>query len=129
MTSRSIAIGAGLLALLGGGLWLSLGGCHVDTEVTKPYAQRSLATEEIRAMLASGDFKQRLEASRQVDKLEPQERLTVLLELAQDPDAAARLLAVKKLKEVDDPRARETLTKMAKDDPDPNVRELAAAGS
>jgi len=121
------ALSAGALAALAGGaLWLLSSGCQVDTQVTRPYQERSLAAEEIRAMLASGDFKRRLEASKQIDQLPDAERLTVALDLSRDQDPAIRLLAVKKLKEIADPRAKEALGALAKDDPDATVRELAS---
>jgi hypothetical protein len=132
MTKRQkqMALGGGVLAVLIGGIvWLSASGCQVDKEVTQPYQERSLATDEIKDMLKSADFKQRLEASKQIDQLPPQERLGVLLELTSDPDAATRLLAVKKLKTLTDPRAKSRLAELATDDPDQTVRELAASGT
>jgi HEAT repeat protein len=97
----------------------------VDKSVTDPVRERNLVTEEIRSMLKSGDFKARLEASRQIDKLGQEEKINVLIDLARDSDPAARILAAKKLNEIDDPRAKETLAKLAKEDPDPEVREMA----
>ncbi len=99
-------------------------GC-ADTSVDKPYRKPELAAEEVRRKLASGDFRQRLEASKQIDKLAPEEKLQVLLILSKDPQASTRILAVKKLRELSDPRAKERLAEMAKSDSDPDVRELA----
>jgi hypothetical protein len=123
-----IALGSSLLVgLVVGGLWLSASGCQVNTQVTEPYRERKLAADEIRSMLRSDDFKQRVEASKQIDSLAGEDKLAVLLDLARDPDAATRLLAVKKLKGVDDPRARQALADLGKNDPDPTVRDLAGA--
>ena len=127
MTRSQFAIGSGILALLvAGTAWLATSGCHVDRDVTEPHRERSLMAEEIKRMLKSGDFKDRLEAAGQIDKLGAEEKLAVLLELAADADTAARILAARKLHDVDEPRAREALGRLAKDDADPEVREAAA---
>ncbi len=99
----------------------------VDKTVAQPYVEKDLTVDEIRAKLKSKDFKGRVEAGKQIDKLEPEERLRVLLKLADDADTPARVLAVKKLRLIDDARAKDRLRKMAKDDPDSDVRDLAAS--
>lgn len=103
---------------------LLLLGC-VDTTADRPYRERDLAVDEIRAKLASEDFHERLEASKQIERLDPAEKFRVLLVLADDPNPATRLLAVQKLKPI--AAARDRLARMAKEDPDPDVRDLAAA--
>ena len=100
-------------------------GC-VDTTVTRPYQEEDLTIKEIRQKLQSGDFRQKLEASKQIDKLPIEERLRVVTVLSVDPAASTRLLAVKKLAKIEDPRSRARLEKMSKEDPDSVVRELAA---
>jgi HEAT repeat protein len=105
-------------------LLLFLVGCS-DPTVKEPYQQKDLTVEEIRAKLKSEDFKHRLEASKQIDKLPSEEKLLVLLNLAADPEPSTRLLAVKKLQAVDDPRARQKLEQLAQSDPDTDVREAA----
>ncbi len=100
-------------------------GC-VDTTVTRPYQEEDLTIKEIRQKLQSGDFRQKLEASKQIDKLPLEERLRVVTVLAVDPAASTRLLAVKKLAKIEDPRSRARLKKMSNEDLDPVVRELAA---
>ncbi|MDP6957621.1 MAG: HEAT repeat domain-containing protein [Planctomycetota bacterium] len=100
-------------------------GC-VDTTVTRPYQEEDLTIKEIRQKLQSGDFRQKLEASKQIDKLPLEERLRVVTVLSVDPAASTRLLAVKKLAKIEDPRSRIRLEKMSKEDPDPVVQELAA---
>lgn len=128
--AKRFVLGGSLLAAVAvGAAWLLSSGCQIDRQVTEPYREPTLTGAEILTMLASGDFKQTLEASKQIDRLASEEKLAVLLDLARDQNAATRLLAVKKLADVDDPRARKALADMAKDDPDPTVRELAAAGS
>ncbi len=112
-------------------LWalpLAILGCRYDPTAKEPYKKRDLTVEEIRAKLKSSDFKQRLEASAQIDKLDPEEKIQVLLVLADDPVASTRLLAVKKLSPLQDARARAKLERLAKDDPDADVRDLAAQG-
>lgn len=103
-------------------------GCSYDPTAKEPYKKRDLTVEEIRAKLKSADFKQRLEASAQIDKLDPEEKVQVLLVLADDPVASTRILAVKKLVPLQDPRARAKLEHVAKSDPDADVRDLAAQG-
>ena len=104
---------------------MHLGGCHIDTAVTEPYKERELRLVEIQNMVKSGDFKQQLEASKQIDKLEPADKLQIVRRLADDPDPAVRLIAVKKLRTMDEPEAREMLGRLAAKDPDPDVRSLA----
>jgi len=121
-----VTFGAMALVLVAGaGAWVAAGGCSTDPTVAQPHLKRDLKAEEIRSMLTTGDFKQKLEAQKQIDKLEPEERLRIVLALAKDADAAVRLIAVKKLRAIDDPRAKAELARLAKDDPDETVRELA----
>ncbi len=121
------AIGGSTLAVLAAaGTWMVAGGCTINTEITKPHREHDLRRDEIRALLESGDFQRKLDASRQIDKLEPDEKLDVLQGLARHRDPAVRLMAVKRLRTIDDPRARETLAALAAEDADDTVRELAA---
>ena len=124
-SGRRLVGGAFLASAAGLGLWLHLGGCHIDTAVTEPYKERELRLVEIQNMVRSGDFKKQLEASKQIDKLEPADKLQIVRRLADDPDPAVRLLAVKKLRTMDEPEARELLGRLAAKDPDPDVRSLA----
>lgn len=120
-----IGIGAAVTVAAAAGAWLAVSSCSIDPTVKEPYKERDLQAKEIRAMLTSGDFMKQREASRQIEKLEPEERLRILTTLSKDADAPVRLIAVKNLHKIDDPRAKETLAKLAKDDPDETVRELA----
>lgn len=106
-------------------LLFAVAGC-VDTTVTRPYQEEDLTVKEIRKKLQSGDFRQKLEASRQIDKLPLEERVRVALILSEDGVASTRLLAVKKLGRMEDSRSRNRLEVLAKEDPDPVVRELAS---
>lgn len=124
-SGRRLIGGAFLASAAGVGLWLHLGGCHIDTAVSEPYKERDLRLVEIQNMVKSGDFKQQLEASKQIDKLEPADKLQICRVLAGDSDPAVRLLAVKKLRPMNDPEAREILGRLASKDPDPDVRNLA----
>ena len=99
--------------------------CGVDPTVKEPYKARVFTADEIRAKLNSGDFRQRLEATKQIDSLQPEEKLALLLLLADDPQPSTRLLAVKKLKTLPDSAAKEKLQQIARSDPDPDVREWA----
>ena len=107
--------------------WLLLHGCSVDRDITRPTQKRDLTGDEIRDKLRSLDFKEKLEAEGQIDRLEPPEKRRTLLALADDPDAAVRLIAVKHLRKADTEEARARLSRLAKDDPDPTVRELAGS--
>ncbi|GEM_PF-3434001 len=124
---RALAIGAGVLVLglAVGAIWFWRQRSRVDLAVSQPYVEKDLTTDEIRSKLGSGEFKQVQEATKQIDKLEPEERLRVLLKLAEDPQSPIRLRAVKKLRALDDPRAKTKLEKMAREDSDADVRELA----
>ena len=129
---RKALIGVGLFAAAGlgfGGYWFYKKRAQVDKTVTQPYVAKDLTTEEVRSRLKSGDFKERLEAGKQIDKLEPEEKLRVLLKLAEDVDAPARLLAAKKLLKIEDARAKKKLEQMAKEDSDPDIREMAGGKS
>jgi hypothetical protein len=121
---RAVIPVVGLLLAAGALLWLFGGGCSVDTEITKPVERRDLASEEVRTKLKSPDFKEKLEAERQIDKLEPGERRRLLLELARNREAPVRLIAAKHLRKLSDDEVRALLRRMAKEDPDPAVREI-----
>jgi HEAT repeat protein len=123
---RKFALGGTLaVAVLAACVWTLMGGCAVDTQITEPHRERDLKLEEIRAMLKSGDFTKKLEASKQIDKLPAEEKLRTLLELSADAEPATRILSVRKLKAIDEPRAKAALARLAKEDPDDTVRELA----
>lgn len=99
---------------------------QVDKTVTQPYVKPDLTVDEIRDKLKTGDFKQRIEATQQLNKLEPEERLRVLLKLAEAPESPVRMLAVKELRKIDAPEAKQKLQDLAANDLDSDVRELAA---
>ena len=127
MTRRATVTAFGVIVAfaLGGGIWFLSCGCHVDSSVAEPYRERDLELRDIRLMLRSGDFKRTLEASKQIDKLAPEEKVRFLLELSESPEAPIRIVAVKKLRVLDDPRAKDRVARMAKDDPDSTVRQIA----
>ncbi len=99
--------------------------CSIDRDITRPVELRDLTTDEIRIKINSPDFKDKLEADRQIDKLEVEERRRILLKLSTDPDAPVRLIAAKHLKKIDHPEAHAALRRMAQEDPDETVREFA----
>jgi HEAT repeat protein len=113
------------LAVVGALGWLLSGGCAIDREITKPPEKRDLTRQEIWTKLQSPDFKQKLEAETQIDKLEPVEKRRILLELSRDSDPAVRLIAVKHLAGIDHPEVHARLAEISKSDPDPTVREIA----
>ncbi len=117
-----------LILLTGGGTFLFVNrGALVDKSITEPYVEKDLPVEEIKTKLLSGDLTQKIAARKQINKLEPEEKLRVLLVLADQPEATVRLLAVRELLWIDDPKAVSKLKSLAKNDPDPDVRELAGA--
>ena len=120
---------AGALAVVGAFAGLLAGGCTIDREITKPPETRDLRREEICAKLQSPDFKHKLEAEKQIDKLEPVEKRRILLALSSDSDPAVRLITVKHLARIDDSEARERLTEIATSDPDATVREIAGGST
>ena len=126
-SARRILPVVGGLTIVAVGLWLLSGGCSVDREISKPVEKRDLTLDEIRTKLASSDFKQKLDAEKQIDKLEAEEKCRILLGLSREPDAAVRLIAVKHLAKLERPDARARIGEIAKDDPDPTVREFAAS--
>ncbi|MBI2930832.1 MAG: HEAT repeat domain-containing protein [Planctomycetes bacterium] len=120
-----LTLGGAVLAVTGAVAWVAIGGCSIDPTVAQPYKERDLKAEEIRTMLTGGDFKQKMEAQKQIDKLEPEEKLGLLVTLSNDSDPAVRLIAIKKLRPIEDARAKERLAQMAKEDPNEMVRQQA----
>jgi hypothetical protein len=125
MSRRAIVRALGLLAVAAAAAVTYC--CAVDRDITKPPEKRDLKADEIRAKLTGSDFKEKLEAEKQIDKLEPDEKRRILLGLSGDADPAVRLIAVKHLRRLDHPDARAALEKLAAGDPDPTVRELAGS--
>jgi hypothetical protein len=112
-------VGAALLAGL-------LVACGVDYTVTDMPEEQDLTSTEIRTKLKSGSFREKLEARKQIGKLEREPRLQVLRALATDPDAPTRTIAIQELGVMlPDPAAQETLELLAREDADPNLRALA----
>ena len=108
------------------GLALAAGAC-VDRTVTHPPREVDLTVEEIRTKLQTGSFRDKLEARKQIAKLEDGERFRVLQALSEDPAASTRTIAVGELgKMLPHAGALARLTEMAAEDPDETVRELAA---
>ena len=117
-----------LILLTGGGTFAFVNrDMLIDSSLTEPYVEKDLTTEEIRSKLLSGGLKQKLEASKQIDKLPPEEKIRVLLKLSEGDATTSRLMAVKKLRPIDDPRVKERLKWLAENDPDPLVRTLAGS--
>lgn len=89
--------------------------------------EQDLTTSEIRTKLKSGSFREKLEARKQIGKLEREPRLKVLGALATDDDRPTRTIAVQELSVMlPDPAARELLQQLAAEDADPDIRALAA---
>lgn len=95
-------------------------------EVSAPVVQKDLPVEAIRAQLKSGNFRDKLAAKKQIEKLEPGDRLAVLTVLLGDDDVATRLLAVKALADLGSNEARAKLSEVAAKDADEKVRAAAA---
>jgi len=94
-------------------------------ELTAPAVARDLPVEEIRAKLQSGNFREKLAAKKQIEKLEPTDRVAVLAALLQDPDVATRLIAVSALGDLGSDEARTKLAEVAAKDGDEKVRAAA----
>ena len=117
-----------LILLTGGGTFAFVNrDMLIDSSLTEPYVEKDLTTEEIRSKLLSGGLKQKLEASKQIDKLPPEEKIRVLLKLSEGDATTSRLMAVKKLLPIDDPRVNERLNWISENDPDALVRTLAGS--
>ena len=95
-----------LILLTGGGAFLFVNrDALIDRSLTEPYVEKNLTAEEIRTKLLSGDLLQKIAARKQIEKLEPEEKLRVLLILADDSDVTVRLLAARELLKIEDPGA------------------------
>jgi len=117
-----------LILLTGGGTFAFVNrDMLIDHSLTEPYVEKDLTTEEIRTKLLSGGLKQKLEASKQIDKLPAEEKLRVLLKLSEGEATTSRLMAVKKLRSIEDSRAKERLKWLSENDPDALVRQLAGS--
>jgi len=104
----------------------ALAGCGVDYTVTEMPEEQDLTTAEIRSKLKSGSFREKLEARKQIGKLEREPRLQVLRALAADEDRPTRTIAIQELGVMlPDPGAQETLEQVAREDADPDLRALA----
>lgn len=118
-----------LILLTGGGAFLFVNrDALIDRSLTEPYVEKNLTAEEIRTKLLSGDLLQKIAARKQIEKLEPEEKLRVLLILADDSDVTVRLLAARELLKIEDPGAVDKLSWLAENDPDETVREVAGSG-
>jgi len=127
-TSTRIVVWASLLSLA------VLAACGTP-EVAEEYQERSLVPAEIEAALGSDDPLRRSEAAAQVEKLPPERRRAVLLELLDHPRSAVRLTALTVLarSSVSGGPTVDRLTEVVSLDPDPDVRvaavrALAASG-
>lgn len=129
--------GRKVLAIVGGGLlvlaavalvlWQRYQAAGEEAaELTAPAVAKDLPVEEIRTKLKSGNFRDKLAAKKQIEKLEPADRLAVLAALLEDADVATRLLAVSALADVGSDEARAKLGEVAAKDADEKVRAAAA---
>jgi HEAT repeat protein len=96
-------------------------------DLVKAPEHKNLQVEEVKKLLKGGDFKAKIEARRQIDNLEPEDKLLTLIELMKEDDVNARLIAVKLLTSIKDKRATAALEKAAKEDKDETVRSIAAS--
>ncbi len=130
-TKRNILIGLVVvfcLAAIAGGVFLILyyrGKAEADA-LTKPIERVELPIDAIKEKLRSPNFREKLEARRQIDKLTVADRVAVCKVLLADPDAPTRTLAVTVLAATDSPEARALLAEAAKSDADESIRGLAA---
>ncbi len=127
---KRVAILVAGTALAGAGgvaAWYHVRAMDEVAAVTAPLDDAKPTAERIAAMLASPDFKERVQARRQIEGLPPDQRAPVLEALAGDERAEVRLLAVSALGGMDD-RSRfvDLLKRLATGDPDPDVRAAAA---
>lgn len=116
-----LALGTAALA----GWWWHRATSEVEALTAAPDGA-DLTASEIAAGLGSDDFRVRLQARRQIDRLPEARRAAVLQELARDARAEVRLLAVSGLEGVKGvPGVVEALRRLAQADPDPDVRSAA----
>lgn len=114
-----------LLAAVGYGVAMWMEGAKKETaQITKSVDVSSMTTKKIMKMLTSGDFKQRLQARKEISRLKPEDRLQVYRAMAKAKDAAVRLMAVSGLASMKSPGAKKLLQELAKDT-DKDVAEQA----
>jgi len=89
--------------------------------ITRVQKADSLKSDQIIKMLTSTDFKQKLQARRELSKLTPKEKKSVLLKMVTQKNAATRMMAVQGLKAyLADAQVKKVLEKLQKD-PDADV--------
>ena len=89
-------------------------------EITQAPA-KDLKGDQIIKMLTSGDFKQKLQARKEISKLKPQERKRVLLRMSKEKNPATRMMAIQGLKAfLKDPQVKKVMEGLQKD-PDADV--------
>lgn len=91
-------------------------------EITQPPAHRNLSQQEIKQKLASGSFREKLEARRWISKLPEQQRLALMEELLSNPQEAVRIMAVVDLGQQATPSAQALLERAASGDVSARVR-------
>lgn len=125
-----VVVAAVALSLAGAGTWAVLQWHRAEEDVQAVTAapdSPGLSAARIAEMLASPDFKERIQARRQIDRLPERERVEVLAALSTDERAEVRMLAVSGMEALRSlPRVRDLLSRLAAGDPDPDVR--ASAG-
>lgn len=123
---KTVLLSVVILLLAGGaglGVWYWRG--KAEAEAVTKVERRDLPVEEIRQKLQSGNFREKLEAKKQIGKLTPEDRVAVLRVLLTDPQAATRLIAVSELGKLEGDAARAALAEAAEKDADEMVRAAA----
>lgn len=122
-------VGLGILAVIG---LLVVGVVAWWYLVVKPETARvidmkpkNLNQEAVKAGLKSKVFREKLEAKRQIEKLTEAERSEVFLDLAQDPDSAARMMACGELAKLKGEAPTQALLSASASDADAEVRATA----
>lgn len=130
MTRKMMAGGAVALVLAGGaiagGRLLATGSGEVRALV-EAHDPAPPALDELRRLLLSAEFRDRLAARTQLGRLPAAERAGVVVALAAESDPAVRLIAIGATAGIEaQPDVRAMLEALAGADPDPDVREAAS---
>lgn len=111
--------------IIAAALCLAIVSCRPGEIVEFP-EDKQLTVEEIKVALKGSDFRQKNAARKQLEKLVPAERVSLLEALLKEGDSPTRLMAVAELMNLPEETYKPILRKVAADDPDEEIREFAS---
>lgn len=95
-------------------------------KITKMEAEKNLSIEEIKKLIKSNEFKDQLDAEKQIYKIPEVERLQILQSLLNDENPNVRIIALRNLAKIKNEKSKELLKRLANEDSDEIVRLLAS---